>query len=71
MFACGCAHHGEDKGLRELRKHIAWYLRGFPAGSELRVALAKVSALSELAGLLSELPADVAFPKDAEGPRGR
>ncbi|KAA0021842.1 tRNA dihydrouridine synthase DusB [Antrihabitans cavernicola] len=65
------AHHGEDKGLRELRKHISWYLRGFPAGPELRVALALVSSLTELDGLLDQLDPTVAFPKDAEGPRGR
>jgi tRNA-dihydrouridine synthase len=23
-------HFGEDKGMREIRKHIAWYLHGFP-----------------------------------------
>ncbi|MFE3293763.1 tRNA dihydrouridine synthase DusB [Rhodococcus sp. NPDC059234] len=65
------AHHGEDKGLRELRKHVAWYLRGFPAGSDMRVAMAMVSTLEELDGLLVQLPPDVPFPKDAEGPRGR
>lgn len=64
-------HHGEGKGLRELRKHVAWYLRGFPAGSDMRVAMAMVSTLDELDGLLVRLPTDVPFPKDAEGPRGR
>lgn len=64
-------HHGEGKGLRELRKHVAWYLRGFPAGSDMRVAMAMVSTLEELDGLLVQLPTDVPFPKDAEGPRGR
>lgn len=64
-------HHGEGKGMRELRKHVAWYLRGFPAGSDMRVAMAMVSTLDELDALLAQLPADVPFPKDAEGPRGR
>ncbi|MFH5207041.1 tRNA dihydrouridine synthase DusB [Antrihabitans sp. NCIMB 15449] len=64
-------HHGEDKGLRELRKHVSWYLRGFPAGSDLRVALALVSSLAELDDLLAQLDPTIAFPKDAEGPRGR
>ncbi|WP_137872958.1 tRNA dihydrouridine synthase DusB [Rhodococcus sp. Q] len=64
-------HHGEGKGMRELRKHVAWYLRGFPAGSDMRVAMAMVSTLDELDALLVQLPADVPFPKDAEGPRGR
>ncbi len=65
------AHHGEDKGLRELRKHVSWYLRGFPAGSDLRVAMALVKTLTELDDLLGQLDPTVAFPKDAEGPRGR
>ena len=65
------AHHGEDKGMREMRKHIAWYLRGFPAGADLRVALALVSSLAELDDLLARLNPDVPFPPDAEGPRGR
>lgn len=64
-------HHGEDKGLRELRKHVAWYLRGFPAGSEVRVAMALVKTLAELDGLLDQLDPTVPFPRDAEGPRGR
>jgi nifR3 family TIM-barrel protein len=65
------AHHGEDKGMRELRKHVAWYLRGFPAGSDVRVAMALVKTLTELDDLLGRLDGDVPFPKDAEGPRGR
>lgn len=65
------AHHGEDKGMRELRKHVSWYLRGFPAGPELRVAMALVSSLTELDDLLTGLDPTVPFPKDAEGPRGR
>lgn len=64
-------HHGEDKGMREIRKHIAWYMRGFPAGSDLRNGLARVSSLTELDDLLGRLDPDVPFPKDAEGPRGR
>ena len=23
-------HFGEDKGMRDIRKHVAWYLHGFP-----------------------------------------
>jgi nifR3 family TIM-barrel protein len=65
------AHFGEDKGMRDLRKHIAWYLHGFPAGSELRRALALVKTLDELDVLLDRLDPDVPFPPAASGPRGR
>jgi nifR3 family TIM-barrel protein len=64
-------HFGEDKGMRDIRKHVAWYLHGFPAGAELRRALALVKTLAELDDLLSQLDPDVPFPAAAEGPRGR
>jgi nifR3 family TIM-barrel protein len=66
-----CAEMGPDRGIRDLRKHIAWYLKGFAAGSDLRRALGMVSSLAELADLTSRLDLDQPFPADAEGPRGR
>jgi hypothetical protein len=54
-----------------MRKHIAWYLKGFPVGSELRRSLGLVSSLDELDELLSQLDPDIPFPADADGPRGR
>ncbi|OKH72734.1 tRNA-dihydrouridine synthase [Mycobacterium sp. SWH-M1] len=65
------AHFGEDKGMRDMRKHVAWYLHGFPAGADLRRSLALVKTISELDDLLGELDADVPFPDAANGPRGR
>jgi nifR3 family TIM-barrel protein len=64
-------HFGEDKGMRDIRKHIAWYLHGFPAGSELRRALALVKTLDQLDVLLDKLDASIPFPSTATGPRGR
>jgi nifR3 family TIM-barrel protein len=66
-----CAHMGPDKGIRDIRKHIAWYLKGFPVGSEVRHRLGLVGSRDELAELLSTLDPDEPFPADAEGPRGR
>jgi nifR3 family TIM-barrel protein len=65
------AHFGEDKGMRDMRKHIGWYLHGFPAGSELRRALALVTTLDELDVLLDKLDPSVPFPTTANGRRGR
>ncbi len=65
------AHFGEDKGMRDIRKHVAWYLHGFPAGSDLRRALALVKTLDELDALLGRLDGTVGFPEAATGPRGR
>ncbi|RZQ65343.1 tRNA dihydrouridine synthase DusB [Amycolatopsis suaedae] len=64
-------HDGARKALRDLRKHMAWYLMGFPVGSELRRRFAMVSSLDELDELIALLDADAPFPADAEGPRGR
>ncbi|ORX04375.1 tRNA-dihydrouridine synthase [Mycobacterium triplex] len=65
------AHFGEDKGMRDIRKHVGWYLHGFPAGSDLRRALALVKTLDELDALLDRLDGTVEFPETATGPRGR
>jgi nifR3 family TIM-barrel protein len=67
-----CHHMGEERGCKELRKHIAWYLKGFTAGGELRNSLALVSSLAALDDLLSRLDPDEPFPVAALGtPRGR
>ena len=66
-----CIEMGPDRGIRDLRKHIAWYLKGFAAGSEIRRDLGMVSDLDQLAALLSRLDLDQPFPQAAEGPRGR
>jgi nifR3 family TIM-barrel protein len=64
-------HMGAHKGIRDMRKHIAWYLKGFPVGSELRRRLGMVSSIDELDELLAELDPNIPFPADADGPRGR
>jgi nifR3 family TIM-barrel protein len=66
-----CVHMGPDKGIRDVRKHIAWYLKGFAVGSETRRRLGLVDSLDELAELLATLDAGQEFPAEAEGPRGR
>jgi nifR3 family TIM-barrel protein len=62
----------EVHGITDLRKHMAWYFKGFPVGGELRHRLGMVSSLSELDHLLSQLDPDVTFPTSELGsPRGR
>jgi nifR3 family TIM-barrel protein len=63
---------GEREAVTDFRKHVAWYLKGFPVGSPLRQALAMASSLSELDDLLSKLDKDEPFPVATLGlPRGR
>jgi nifR3 family TIM-barrel protein len=65
-----CEHLGADKGIRDMRKHIGWYLKGYPAGPELRRRLGMVSSLTELDELLGQLE-PTALSEDAAAPRGR
>jgi len=63
---------GEVDGCTDFRKHVAWYLKGFPVGAELRRALAMISSLAELDDLLGKLDAAAPFPLSTLGqPRGR
>ncbi|MCP3424337.1 tRNA dihydrouridine synthase DusB [Nocardioides pinisoli] len=65
-------HMGEERGCKEFRKHITWYLKGFPAGGELRHRLALVDSLASLDELLAGLDDTAPFPEHELGtPRGR
>ena len=65
-------HMGEERGCKEFRKHISWYLKGFKAGGELRHSLGLVSTLADLDRLLERLDPDEPFPVGELGsPRGR
>ncbi|HYN72351.1 MAG TPA: tRNA dihydrouridine synthase DusB [Nakamurella sp.] len=66
-----CEEMGADRGMRDLRKHMAWYFKGFAVGSDLRRDLGMVSSLDELDTLLDLLDLDQSFPVAAQGPRGR
>ena len=65
------AHDGETKGCRDMRKHMTWYLRGFPAGGELRRTLSRVSNLQEMREALEPVWDSPALAEDADGARGR
>jgi nifR3 family TIM-barrel protein len=62
----------EYKACRDIRKHIAWYLKGFPAGSTVRHQLALVDSLESLDRLAASMDASAPWPGEAaEGQRGR
>lgn len=62
----------ENRAMREIRKHMAWYLKGYPVGGDVRRRLGLVETLAGLRGTLDEMDLDSPFPGvDAEGPRGR
>ena len=66
-------HYGDElKGCRDIRKHIAWYFKGYVVGGDLRARLGLVDTLAALDDLLATLDADQPHPgESAEGPRGR
>ncbi len=43
---------GETIGMREMRKHVAWYLAGFPSAARVRNAANQVTTYDELESLL-------------------
>jgi nifR3 family TIM-barrel protein len=62
----------EGRGCRDIRKHVAWYFKGYPVGGELRAKLAAVESLQQMDDLLGELDRDEPYPgAPAEGQRGR
>ena len=62
----------EAKACRDIRKHVAWYFKGYAVGGELRAKLASVESLQQMDDLLGELDRDAPYPgAAAEGQRGR
>jgi len=62
----------EERGCRDIRKHVAWYFKGYPVGGDLRARLATVESLAQLDELLGTLDWSMPYPGEgAEGPRGR
>ena len=67
-----CEDYGEPKGCRDIRKHMAWYLKGFAVRQHVRQALGNVSTLSELDDLLTQIDVQQAFNAEVgANPRGR
>ncbi len=62
---------GEDLGVRQFRKHAAWYLTGYPVGGAYRRELGLVSDLVGLDALLEEPDPTLRLPPEAlRAPRG-
>jgi tRNA-dihydrouridine synthase B len=47
------ATKGEKLGMLEMRKHLAWYFKGYPNVSELRAKLVHADTLADVEGLLA------------------
>jgi nifR3 family TIM-barrel protein len=62
----------EGRACRDMRKHVAWYFKGYPVGGEVRAALALADSLQQIDDLLATMDPHEQYPGEAaEGPRGR
>jgi len=61
----------EDRAMRDIRKHMAWYLKGFSVPREIRSSLGMIDSLKQMEVLLKGLE-DQPYPQAVgDGPRGR
>ncbi len=49
-----CELKGERVGIREARKHVAWYTKGMKSGSTVRNEVCKTESLQELMNVIDE-----------------
>jgi len=62
----------EERACRDIRKHVAWYFKGYPVGGEFRASLAQVESLQHMDDILGTIDWSAPYPGElAEGPRGR
>jgi nifR3 family TIM-barrel protein len=66
-------YYGEQaRACRDIRKHVAWYLKGYVVGHEVRAGLSLVDSLASMDAIVAGLDGEQPHPGDpAEGPRGR
>lgn len=43
---------GEERGMREMRRHLAFYVKGFPGAAELRARLVRVEHMADVENIL-------------------
>ena len=61
----GRGHRGPDGALPAFRKHLAWYLKGYPVGSEVRRRAGLIGSRAELDDLLDGLDPGAVAPPEA------
>ncbi|MCL2939662.1 MAG: tRNA dihydrouridine synthase DusB [Trichodesmium sp. MAG_R02] len=58
-----------DRGIRQARKHLTWYSKGFPGAGELRGQLAKVETVTQGCDLIDQVIENLAFVNQAMKPK--
>ena len=58
-----CDHLGERAGCRDMRKHMGWYLSGYPVGGDLRKRFGEVVAIADIEARIAELDPSQRLPE--------
>lgn len=62
----------ERQAVHDMRKHIAWYLKGYPVGGSVRRAFMECESLAGMESVIASLDASARLPKRVvDKPRGR
>lgn len=62
----------EGHACRDIRKHVAWYYKGYGVGGDTRRSLATVESLAHMDEIFATMDGAMPYPGEgAEGPRGR
>lgn len=56
---------GEGPAMRQMRKWVGWYTKGFHGASSLRASLQAIESIDALRQLFASLPHDEEFPQSA------
>ncbi len=58
-----CRYKGEFTGIREMRKHAAWYTAGFPHSSRLRARVNEIGDYDSLCALMEQWVLETEYEK--------
>ena len=65
QFELALGHKGEKIACLEMRKHLAWYLKGVPYAAYWKERACKIATAEEFAQVVSGIKRDLADPKEA------
>ena len=57
---------GGEERLAHFRKHLAWYLKGYPVGSAVRQQAGQVATVADVEALLAQLDPEAEAPEGVE-----
>ena len=64
QFELALAHKGEKIACLEMRKHLAWYLKGVPYASYWKERACKISTAAEFDQVVAGIKRDLSDPKE-------